>query len=102
MVYTGDLKSPDRKVMPVRVRPGAPTNKGSDVDNWLPFNTYPLSDPESREMFVVIAIDTPLAMPGTGKLYTTDPYCVWRQDGRLVRWPHPFAPTHWMPLPKVR
>lgn len=31
--------------------------------------------------------------------YTTDPWCVFWQDGKWERWPHKDAPTHWMPLP---
>lgn len=65
---------------------------------WLPYDQCTKED--TRTMFVVIAIDTTDAMPGTGRIYTTDPYCVWRDGGVLVRWPHKFDPTHYMKLPK--
>jgi len=65
--------------------------------NWLPIESAPKSR-KPFEMFVVIALDvklTPLSPP-----YTTDPWCVWREsDGSFTRWPHPFQPTHWCPLP---
>lgn len=49
-------------------------------------------------MIVVMAIDVPVQQ---GALrYTTDPYCVWWDEdyGRWARWPHPYPPTHWLPL----
>ena len=36
MVDTGDLKSPDRKVMPVRVRPGAPSFVKHGIEGHFP------------------------------------------------------------------
>ena len=48
-------------------------------------------------MFVVIGIGIPR---GTANNYTTDPYCVWRnEDGTFERWPHDFQPTHFYELP---
>lgn len=48
-------------------------------------------------MFVVRGFD--VLTIATGIKYTTDPYCVWYEEGEFVRWPHRFPPTHWMPLP---
>ena len=63
-------------------------------DEWLPIETAP----GPRTMFVVIAIG--VQVTATGVPYTSDPYCVWRDpDGSFARWPHPFQPTHWYPLP---
>lgn len=66
-------------------------------DDWQPIETAP----KSRKMFVVIAKDIcPIA--GSGYKYTSDPYCVWRHELEgFVRWPHPYPPTHWFPLPGV-
>lgn len=64
------------------------------TDQWLPIKTLPTSD--NKEMFVVIGIN----ISGLGSSpYTTDPYCVWKEGDKYVRWPHPFEPTHWCPLP---
>ena len=63
--------------------------------SWLPIDTAPQ---DSRVMFVVRAYNAEI---GRGHLYTSDPWCVWSDDfGRFMRWPHPFPPTHWMPLPE--
>ena len=63
-------------------------------DGWLPIETAP----GARKMFVTIAIG--VQVTATGVPYTSDPYCVWRDpDGSFARWPHPFQPTHWYPLP---
>ncbi len=44
-----------------------------------------------RVMFLAFA---KFKMPN-GKDYLTDPYCVWREDGKFVRWPHlQQLPTH--------
>ena len=65
--------------------------------NWQPIETAPKKR-EPFSMFVVIAIETSEASPNI--TYTSDPYCVWREsDGSFTRWPHPFPPTHWFPLP---
>lgn len=64
------------------------------IEIWLPIEDAPVG----REMFVVKAID--VTGFSSGK-YTSDPYCVWQEKkGEFVRWPHPFAPTHFMKLPK--
>lgn len=60
---------------------------------WLPIDTAPAG---SREMFVVRGFDVSV---GSG-MYTTDPWCVFVLDGKFVRWPHQFPPTHWCKLPE--
>ena len=63
---------------------------------WQPIETAPKN---GRAMFVVQALDVCNSFTGN-RPYTTDPYCVWPDDeGDFARWPHPFPPTHWMPLP---
>lgn len=55
------------------------------------------SAPKNRKrMFVVIAKDIIVH----GRNYTSDPYCVWVEDGVFCRWPHKFLPTHWCELPE--
>lgn len=52
----------------------------------------------TREMFIVrgFNVEGVSVMP-----YTTDVYGVWlERDGSFARWPHKFAPTHFMLLPK--
>lgn len=68
---------------------------GPGTREWLPISTAPKVR-EPHQMFVVIAVDV---RAGNGTRYTTDPYCVWPEGSKFVRWPHPFPPTHWMPLP---
>jgi hypothetical protein len=59
---------------------------------WQPIETAP--NAEQRDMFVVRAFNV------SRWNYTSDAYCVWRDiHGGFARWPHQFAPTHWMPLP---
>lgn len=62
---------------------------------WQPIETAPT---DTKTMFVVRAFDIK-PFPEYTDLYTTDPYCIWVEDGEFVRWPHRFPPTHWMPLP---
>lgn len=64
--------------------------------NWLPIETAPK---DTSIMFAVIAKD--VVVTSNGVPYTTDPYYVfWREpESRFVRWPHPFPPTHWHPMP---
>ena len=63
---------------------------------WQPIETAPKN---GRAMFVVQALDVCNSFTGN-RPYTTDPYCVWPDDeGDFARWPHPFPPTHWTPLP---
>jgi hypothetical protein len=67
--------------------------------NWQPIETAPQGTKPST-MFAVIAKD--VVVCSNGVPYTTDPYYVWRDsDGEgFVRWPHPFPPTHWHPMPE--
>jgi hypothetical protein len=68
--------------------------------SWIPIDTAPKSR-KPFEMFAVIAMNVK-PLPSSAP-YTSDPYCVWRDvDGSFARWPHPFAPTHWCPLPYYR
>ena len=67
------------------------------MTNWQPIDTAPATR-QPFSMFVVVAIDADTGYHGAP--YTSDPYCVWREvDGSFARWPHPFPPTHWLPLP---
>lgn len=64
--------------------------------DWLPIENAPKT---GRRMFVVKAVGVRPTV-GAVSLYTTDPWCVWRDgDGSFARWPHPFPPTHWLELP---
>lgn len=66
-------------------------------NTWLPIETAPGTG-VPQTMFVTIAIG--VQVTATAIPYTSDPYCVWRDpDGSFARWPHPFQPTHWYPLP---
>lgn len=66
---------------------------------WLPIETAP-KERRPFSMFVVIAMDFDLEKVGGKGRYTSDPWCVWvHSDGSFARWPHPFPPTHWCPLP---
>lgn len=61
---------------------------------WQPIATAPIG----RDMFIVRAFDVQVTDKISG--YTSDAYGVWQPIlGRFERWPHPFEPTHWMPLP---
>lgn len=62
--------------------------------DYLPIENAPIG----KEMFVAIAIDI---SPTYGILsYTSDPYVVWQPErGEFKRWPHPYPPTHYYPLP---
>ena len=63
---------------------------------WLPIEQAPKG---CRTMFVVRGFNVTNENCHV-RNYTTDPYCVWPgKDGGWVRWPHPFPPTHYMPLP---
>lgn len=66
---------------------------------WLKIES--LSDywKNNKKMFVVKAIDI-FPNDFSPMKYTTDPYCVWMEDGDFVRWPHPFPPTHYTILPE--
>ncbi len=51
-------------------------------------------------MFVVRAFGIDPRTGAASGNYTSDAYAVFRgANGRLVRWPHIWPPTHWMPLP---
>ena len=58
------------------------------MSEWQPIETAPK---QRTPMIVVI---------GVYRSYTTDPWCAWWSHGKWERWPHPYAPTHWMPLPE--
>lgn len=63
------------------------------LHGWHPIETAPTD----RQMFVARAFNQKV---GVGNyIYTSDAYCVWREGDGFVRWPHPYQPTHWMPLP---
>ena len=62
---------------------------------WRPISEAPKN---TKKMFVVRASNV---FVGSGRTkYTTDPYCVWTEDGEFVRWPHNFPPTEFMELPE--
>lgn len=63
--------------------------------NWLPIETAPGQCKPSKMFAVIANTITPQGIP-----YTTDPYYVWRVVNGFVRWPHPFPPTHWHPMPE--
>lgn len=66
------------------------------MSKWQPIETAPAG---TKEMFVVQAFRVRNCFTG-GQEYTSDPWCVWReQTGGFARWPHNFPPTHWAPLP---
>lgn len=55
---------------------------------WLPIETAP----KARYPMIVVR--------GTLRSgYITDPWCVWRDGEKWVRWPHREPPTEWTPLP---
>jgi len=55
--------------------------------------------PIGKTMFVAIAINVQ-PLPHNNMLYTSDPYVVWQpEQGKFARWPHPYPPTHYYPLP---
>ena len=60
---------------------------------WHPIETAPK---DTKKMFVVKACN--IKHHGICN-YTSDPYCVWYENGAFVRWPHEFQPTHWFDLP---
>ena len=64
------------------------------MKEWLPIETLSTRD---KKMFVVIAIQADI---GTMFAYTSDPYCVWKEGDKFIRWPHDFPPTHYCELPK--
>lgn len=64
---------------------------------WKPIENLPPYYNRSPKMFVVIAKDVEIY---NGQRYTTDPYCVWLNEGDIChRWPHLFQPTHYCELP---
>ena len=66
------------------------------LTGWQPIATAPY---DQKEMFIVKAFDSVIH---TGTTYTSDPWAVWSENGRFIRWPHKFPPTHWLVLPEVR
>jgi hypothetical protein len=76
--------------------PAAARPQGT-VAGWLPIEAAPRA---TTEMFVVRAFNVSRS-PGTTP-YTSDPYCVWHSAHEgFIRWPHKFAPTHYLPLPEA-
>ena len=67
------------------------------MTRWQPIETAP-KERNPFEMFAVIAKD--VMVTENGAPYTTDPYYVSREDDGFARWPHPFPPTHWHPMPQ--
>lgn len=66
---------------------------------WQPIEHAPRDG--SRTMFVVRAFNV-CNKHTCGRPYTSDPYCVWRQEnGTFARWPHKFDPTHFTELPEA-
>lgn len=66
---------------------------------WKKIENLPEIYNTSRKIFVVKAIDIIPPRCNVLGLYTTDPYCVWKEGSEYVRWPHPFPPTHFFELP---
>lgn len=64
---------------------------------WLKIENLPDHWKTDRGMFVVKAFDV-FPNNQSPMKYTTDPYCVWMEDGEFIRWPHSFPPTHYMVL----
>lgn len=60
-----------------------------------PWNAIDERVPSPKVMVILIGANV-----GPRGDYTTDPYCGWRNaDDSWARWPHPFPPTHWAPIP---
>jgi len=64
------------------------------MSTWKPIGELPEM---GRGMFVVKSFG--YVFPDTGQIYTSDPYCVWKEGNCFVRWPHSFEPTHFLLLP---
>lgn len=67
---------------------------------WKPIAELPAEYQISRRMFVVIGINVHPVSPE--HKYTTDPVCVWMDDGSFNRWPWDFEPTHFCEIPQTR
>jgi hypothetical protein len=67
------------------------------MSEWKPIGTAPK---DGRE--ILLRARTREALPG-GAEYVTDVYHGWwdRAHGNWARWPHKFAPTHWMKIPEL-
>lgn len=65
---------------------------------WYEISHLPTMYIDNRVMFVVKAFNVFPTDTAIFK-YTSDPYCVWIENGKFVRWPHPFPPTHYAVLP---
>lgn len=64
------------------------------MSGWQPIETAPVG----KTIFVCIGVTEGNVFTG-GAPYVTDPWCVWQpQSGVFSRWPHNWAPTHWMPV----
>ena len=64
------------------------------VEGWRTIETAP----KDRTVVVLIGVTEGNGFTG-GRPYRSDPWCGWFSDGEWQRWPHPWPPTHWMPLP---
>ncbi|MFJ3117856.1 DUF551 domain-containing protein [Pseudomonas protegens] len=51
-------------------------------------------NPPFRKTVLLIGVNV-----GASGDYTTDQYVGWLSADGFSRWPHPFPPTHWQPLP---
>ena len=65
---------------------------------WKKIENLPEEYQDSTKMFVVKAINI-LPFRYSPFKYTTDPYTVWRTNGKYHRWPYKFLPTHYCELP---
>lgn len=70
----------------------------ADKVEWQPIEKLPARMKNTKEMFVVKAIDANITIGDLERTYTSDPWCVWTEQGKFIRWPHTFAPTHWKRL----
>jgi hypothetical protein len=67
--------------------------QGAEPVGWVPVGEQL---PASSAQVLLIAVNP----EEVNHNYTTDPYAGWiTPEGKWCRWPHPFSPTHWQPLP---
>ena len=89
----GDASEGQPCAGPSQASRGMEQEDGS-VNEWQPIETAP----KDRTMVVLIGVTEGNGFTG-GRPYRSDPWCGWFSDGEWQRWPHPWPPTHWMPLP---
>lgn len=70
-----------------------------EKNQWKPIAELPEDYKTNRRMFVVIGIDVHPVNPDHN--YTTDPVCVWMDDGAFMRWDWDFQPTHFYLIPNT-